>query len=155
MSRWLCSSIWVLWWFCCGAMRAGQPSSRPAHMRHWWNGIVIQSQVDSGVKSTKSATLGHSTWTTTVQVLNLLYSTYWYFGLPDDVVSVFTGRSHLKFRVASCFIADGPPKWETCAFIFIGKIYSTRANDIKQKPKVSGCCFASDKLDKHTKIRKY
>ena len=33
-------------------MRAGQPSSRPAHMRHWWNGIVIQSRVDLGVQST-------------------------------------------------------------------------------------------------------
>ena len=35
-------------------MRAGRPSSRPAHMRHWWNEIVIHSRVEPGVRSTSA-----------------------------------------------------------------------------------------------------
>ena len=34
-------------------MKGGGRTDGPARVRHWWNGKVIQSRVDSGVRSTK------------------------------------------------------------------------------------------------------
>ena len=33
-------------------MKGGGRTDGPAGVRHWWNGKVIQSRVDSGVRST-------------------------------------------------------------------------------------------------------
>ena len=35
-------------------MKGGGRTDGPARVRHWWNGKVIQSRVDSGVRSTNA-----------------------------------------------------------------------------------------------------